>query len=117
MSQQAAHGRRNESEATEHNECHFQSRHASRVGGEKPDFTCAKIGGDDETRTRDLCRDSVAWLGFTRTYNTAGTAKLRGSRTRHLMLWVGLWVGIESTDPGAAPPWFPRTYQELCRRC
>ena len=24
-----------------------------------------KNGGDDETRTRDLCRDSVAWLGFT----------------------------------------------------
>jgi hypothetical protein len=26
-----------------------------------------KNGGDDETRTRDLCRDSVAWLGFTTT--------------------------------------------------
>ena len=46
-------------------------------------------GGDDETRTRDLCRDRVAWLGFTTTYKTAGTAKLRGSRTRHLVLWVG----------------------------
>src|SRR5258705_1843279 len=30
---------------------------------------------------------------FYRTYKTAGTAKLRGSRTRHLMLWIGLWVG------------------------
>jgi hypothetical protein len=27
------------------------------------------------------------------TYKTAGTAKLSGSRTRHLMLWVELWVG------------------------
>jgi hypothetical protein len=27
------------------------------------------------------------------TYKTAGTAKIRGSRTRHRMLWVGLWVG------------------------
>ena len=35
----------------------------------------------------------VARLGFTITYKTAGTAKLRGSRTRHHMLWVGLWVG------------------------
>jgi len=40
-----------------------------------------------------LCRDRVAWLGFTTTYKTAGTAKLRGSRTRHRVLWVGLWVG------------------------
>src|SRR5216684_1303138 len=41
----------------------------------------------------ERCRDSVAWLGFTTTYKTAGTAKLRGSRTRHRKLWVGLWVG------------------------
>jgi hypothetical protein len=27
------------------------------------------------------------------TYKTAGTAKVRGSRTRHHTLWVGLWVG------------------------
>jgi len=26
-----------------------------------------KNGGDDETRTRDLCRDSAAGLGFTTT--------------------------------------------------
>ena len=50
-------------------------------------------GGDDETRTRDLCRDSVAWIGFTTTYNTAGTAKVPRSRTRPHELWVGLWVG------------------------
>ena len=31
----------------------------------------------------------VARLGFTTTYKTAGTAKIRGSRTRHRMLWVG----------------------------
>lgn len=31
----------------------------------------------------------VAWLGFTTTYNTEGTSKIRGSRTRHRMLWVG----------------------------
>jgi hypothetical protein len=26
------------------------------------------------------------------TYNTAGTAKIPASRTRHPFLWVGLWV-------------------------
>ena len=56
-------------------------------------------GGDDGARTRGLCRDSVAWLGFTITYETAGTAKLRGSRTRHRSLWVGLWVGKISRTP------------------
>jgi len=36
-----------------------------------------KNGGDDETRTRDLCRDSGPLKGFTTTYKTAGTAKGR----------------------------------------
>ena len=47
------------------------------------------IGGDDGTRTRDLCRDSLAGIGFTTTYNNAGTAKLPVSRTRPHELWVG----------------------------
>jgi hypothetical protein len=41
----------------------------------------------------DLALIRVAWLGFTTTYKTAGTAKHRVSRTRHRILWVGLWVG------------------------
>ena len=45
------------------------------------------------TRTPDLYRVKVAFLGFTTTYKTAGTAKVRGSRIRHRFLWVGLWVG------------------------
>jgi len=52
-----------------------------------------KNGGDDETRTRDLCRDSGAGIGFTTTYKNAGTAKRRASRTRLHELWVGVWVG------------------------
>ena len=40
-----------------------------------------KIGGDDGTRTRGLCRDSTARIGFTTTYKTAGTAKRRVSRS------------------------------------
>jgi hypothetical protein len=30
---------------------------------------------------------------LTSTVSTAGTAKVRGSRIRHRILWVGLWVG------------------------
>jgi hypothetical protein len=60
-----------------------------------------KDGGDDETRTRDLCRDSAAWIGFTTTYNNAGTAKLPVSRTRLHELWVGLWVGKSCRWPRA----------------
>src|SRR4029077_1756636 len=45
------------------------------------------------TRTADLYRVKVTRLGITITYKTAGTAKVRGSRTRHHTLWVGLWVG------------------------
>src|SRR5713226_10088537 len=58
-----------------------------------------KNGGDDGTRTRDLCRDRVAWLGFTTTYKTAGTAKLRGSHIRRRFLWAGLWVGKSPQTP------------------
>ena len=61
----------------------------------KPNFpqVLEKNGGDDETRTRDLCRDSLAGIGFTTTYKNAGTAKIPARRTRLQELWVGLWVG------------------------
>jgi hypothetical protein len=52
-----------------------------------------KYGRPERTRTVDLYRVKVAFLGFTTTYKTAGTAKVRGSRIRHRILWVGLWVG------------------------
>src|SRR5438552_2837972 len=58
-------------------------------------------GGDDGTRTRGLCRDSAAWIGFTTTYNNAGSAKLPVSRTRLHELWVGLWVGKSCRWPRA----------------
>jgi len=44
------------------------------------------------TRTADFYRVKVTRLGITITYKTAGTPKVRGSRTRHHTLWVGLWV-------------------------
>jgi len=39
------------------------------------------------------CCDRVAWLGFTTTYKTAGTAKLRGSHIRRR--FCGLGCGLE----------------------
>ena len=41
----------------------------------------------------DFHRVNLNLLGFSTTYKTAGTAKVRGSRIRHHFLWVGLWVG------------------------
>ncbi len=49
-----------------------------------------KNSGDDETRTRDLCRDSVDW--FANDLQQLGTAKIRVSRIRQQVLWVKLWV-------------------------
>ena len=49
-------------------------------------------GGGGGSRTRDLCRDGAAWIGFT-TYKNVGTAKRSVSQTRPVNLWVGLWVG------------------------
>jgi hypothetical protein len=40
--------------------------------------------------------------GERRRTTSAGTAKVRGSRTRHRILWVGLWVGN---------PWLRRIFQ------
>ena len=47
-----------------------------------------------ETRTPDFYRVKVTTLSFITTYKTAGTAKVRGSRARHIKLWVELWVEI-----------------------
>ena len=72
----------------------------------------ARNGGDDETRTRDLCRDSAAWMGFTTTYNNAGTAQT----TRKPHKNCGLGCGLENRVAGlghAEPEihcltvWFP----------
>ncbi len=49
------------------------------------------MGGRYRIRTYDFHRVNLNVLGFSTTYKTAGTAKIRGSRTRHRILWVGLW--------------------------
>ncbi len=41
---------------------------------------------------------SISFVGFTTTCKTAGTAKVRGSRTRHSKLWVELWVEIFTAE-------------------
>ena len=50
-------------------------------------------GRPGRTRTSDLFRVNLSWLGITTTYRTAGTAKTPESRTRQAVVWVGLWVG------------------------
>jgi len=52
-----------------------------------------KYGGDDETRTRDLCRDSVAWIGFTTTCKTRGDCQTthKSYKTSHFVGWVVGW--------------------------
>jgi hypothetical protein len=72
---------------------------SSTVSSKLAQVFFGRNGGDDESRTRDLCRDRVAWLGFTTTYKTAGTAKLRGSHIRRKFLWAGLWVGKSPQTP------------------
>jgi len=54
-----------------------------------------KNGGDDETRTRDLCRDGGPLIGFTTTYKTAGTAngRIRRSKSSKAPHSVGRIVG------------------------
>ena len=43
-------------------------------------YALEKNGGDDETRTRDLCRDRLDGFGFSVTYILAGAAKsLKGT--------------------------------------
>jgi predicted transcriptional regulator len=68
-------------------------------------------------RTADLYRVKVARLGSTTTYKTAGTAKVRGSRTRHHTLWVGLWVGKKPNydQTGAPSPLTAIALTELIR--
>ena len=65
------------------------------VFGVTSDNSFGKNGGDDETRTRDLCRDSGPSIGFTTTYKTAGTAKgrLSCSKSRKTVRAVGWVVG------------------------
>jgi hypothetical protein len=61
------------------------------VDAHMPD--CDDITQPQIEQSLDRYLSRLAWLGFTTTYKTAGTAKLRGSHTRRRFLWVGLWVG------------------------
>jgi len=61
------------------------------------------------TRTPDLYRVNLSFIGFTTTYKTAGTAKVRGSSYKTYFLWVGLWVGKSRRTP-EPPHVFPRTF-------
>ena len=61
-----------------------------------------------ETRTPDLHRVNLSVLAFSTTYQTAGTAKVRGSRERYQILWAGLWVGFDLIRSRAPAVRYPR---------
>src|SRR5579864_52969 len=51
-------------------------------------------GGDEETRTRDLCRDSLGVHVLSATYIPAGAAKSLKGTGGYCSLWANLWVRI-----------------------
>jgi len=53
-----------------------------------------KNGGDDETRTRDLCRDSLGLHVLSATYILSGGCQVAEKDCRNRSLWVNLWVRI-----------------------
>jgi hypothetical protein len=75
-------------------ECGCKLKSGERVGDFEIPLWIEKNGEREETRTPDVYRVNLAPIGFTTTYKAAGTAKVRGSRIRHCLLWVGLWVGL-----------------------
>ena len=66
--------------------------------GWSPFCKCLKRnGGDDETRTRDLCRDRLREMVLQQLTRHARTAKRSANHTGLHELRVGLWV--ESDQP------------------
>jgi len=53
-----------------------------------------RIGGDDGTRTRGLCRDSLGIHGLSATYVLNGGCQVAEKDCRNRSLWVNLWVKI-----------------------
>jgi len=60
-------------------------------------------GGDDETRTRDLCRDSAAWIGFFNNIQQRGDCQTtrKPHKTTRIVGWVVGWkiVSLASGTP------------------
>ena len=69
------------------------------LGNLKKEELLQAFGGRCRIRTCDFHRVNLPALGFSMTYNTAGTAKVRGSRARKQYLWVELWVGKPRRQP------------------
>ena len=62
--------------------------------------------GDDGSRTRGLCRDSVVWLGFTTTYKTGGDCQTtrKSYKTSHSVSWVVGWKKAVFRNKRVASP-------------
>jgi len=63
------------------------------LGNLKKEELLQAFGGRCRIRTCDFHRVNLPAFGFSTTYNTAGTAKVRVGRARKQELWVGLWGG------------------------
>jgi hypothetical protein len=53
-----------------------------------------RIGGDDGTRTRGLCRDSLGISVLSATYVLSGDCQVAERDCRNRSLWVNLWVRV-----------------------
>jgi hypothetical protein len=56
-----------------------------------------KDGGDDGTRTRGLCRDSLGIHVLSATYVLNGGCQVAEKDCRNRSLWVNLWVRLAPT--------------------
>ena len=57
-------------------------------------YVAEKNGGDDGTRTRGLCRDSLGINVLSATYVLSGGCQVAEKDCRNRSLWVNLWVRI-----------------------
>jgi hypothetical protein len=67
---------------------------------EKPNFpqVLEKNGGDDETRTRDLCPDRLGIGVLSATYILSGGCQVVEKDCRNLSLWVISWARISRPE-------------------
>ena len=63
-------------------------------------------GGDDGSRTRGLCLDSLGIHGLSATYNLSGGCQVADKDCRNRSLWVILWARILAVRNDEAERYF-----------
>jgi hypothetical protein len=74
--------------------CPVQLRVAQASEASEAVVSPLEYGGDDETRTRDLCRDSLGIQVLSATYKLSGGCQVAEKDRRNHSVWVNLWVRI-----------------------